>query len=74
MKNSEAEQTKPMLSARLPLSVGSCLYSSIKPSFMCLLYPKSFHPCLLQKNPYLSRDCSSKTFFHLYSPEKHYLI
>jgi hypothetical protein len=37
-KDSKAEQTKPTLSAHLPLSVGSYLYSFSKSPFMCLLY------------------------------------
>ena len=48
VKSSEAEQTKPMLSARLPLSVGSYLYSFIKCPFTCLLYSNTVsHLCLL---------------------------
>ena len=57
MKNSEAEQTKPMLSACLPLSVGSYLYSFIKRPFTCLL-----NLCLLQENSLLP-VCPSKTSF-----------
>ena len=40
-KNSKVEQTKPMLSAHLPLSVRSY---SIKPTFMCLLYQNILSP------------------------------
>ena len=43
-KSSEAEQTKPMLSAHLPVSVGSYLYSFIKRPFTCLLYPNILSP------------------------------
>jgi hypothetical protein len=72
-KNSEAEQTKPMLSAHLPLSVGSYLYS-IKHPFTCLLYQNILSPgsssgkhsslCLFLQD-ILSHVCPSKTSFDI---------
>ena len=68
VKNSEAEQTKPMLNAHLPLSVG---YIYIPSSSVC--YTQTFfHLCFLQENS-LSRVCFSKISFHLCAPAKHHL-
>jgi hypothetical protein len=43
-ENIEAEQTKPKLSAHLPLSVASYLHSFIKQPFMWLLYHNLLSP------------------------------
>ena len=79
-KNSEAEQTKPRLSACLPLSVGSQSYSFIDCPFMGPLYPnillpvsasgKQYFTCLLWQDS-LSSVCPSKTSFDITnSPKK----
>ena len=72
-ENSEAEQTKPRLSARLLLSVGSYLYSLINGPFTCLLYPNSLSPVSASGKVFhlfvyqgsLSPVCPSKALFDI---------
>ena len=74
VKNREVEQTNPRLSASLPLSVGSHLYSFLTdPSHVCY-FKTPVHLFLTQEN-FLSHVCFSKTsfFFHLCAPAKHHL-
>lgn len=60
MKNREAEQTKPLLSAHLPLFVGSYLDSHHRPFHMFAILKHFFTPV-----------CFRKTFFHMSAPAKH---
>jgi hypothetical protein len=70
VKNSEAEQTKPMLNACLPSSVGLYLCSFIRVLSRVCYIQTSFH--LLQEN-ILSCVCLSKTSFHPCAPANHHL-
>ena len=64
MKNSEAEQTKAMLSACLPLSVGH-IYTPSSSVLSCVCYIQtSFRLCLLQEN-ILSPVCPRQPSFGL---------
>jgi hypothetical protein len=49
-KNSKAEQTKPMLDARLPLSVESYIHSLIMGSFHVFAVSKHPFICVPQQN------------------------
>jgi hypothetical protein len=72
-KNSKMEQTKPMFSAHLPLSMGPYLYSFTMGSFTCLPYQnilspvsalgKYSFPCLLQQNILSPVSASEKHSF-----------
>ena len=73
-KNSKVEQTKPMLSAHLPLwKLWGHIYTPSSWVLSRVYYIKtSFHLCLLQEN-ILSCVCFSKIPFHLCASANHHL-